>query len=76
MPLDAKTINEKIIAAIPDASIELVDLAGDNDHWQVIVKSSAFANLPKLKQHKMVYEALGEHMGTTLHALSIKTIAA
>jgi stress-induced morphogen len=76
MPLDAKTINEKITAAIPDAQIELVDLAGDNDHWQVTVKSSAFAGLSKLQQHKMVYGAFGEHMGTTLHALSVKTVAA
>jgi stress-induced morphogen len=76
MPLSAQIIKQRIIATLPDAQIELVDLAGDNDHWQVSVTSSAFAGVPKVKQHKMVYDAFGADMGTTLHALSVKTIAA
>ena len=76
MPLSAQIIKQRIIATLPDAQIELVDLAGDNDHWQVSVTSSAFAGVPKVKQHKMVYDAFGSDMGTTLHALSVKTIAA
>lgn len=76
MPLPAEEITQRIQHAIPEAQVELVDLAGDNDHWQVTVFSPAFADIPRVKQHKMVYEALGEDMGTTLHALSVKTKAA
>jgi stress-induced morphogen len=75
MPLDAQTITQRISSALPDAQIDLVDLAGDNDHWQVTVTSAAFAGVPKVGQHKMVYAAFGAEMGTTLHALSVKTIA-
>ncbi len=75
MPLSAEIIKQRITNALPDAIIELVDLAGDNDHWQVSVTSAAFAGLPKIKQHKMVYDAFGDDMGTTLHALSVKTIS-
>ncbi len=73
MPLPAKDIEERIIRALPDASVTLVDLAGDNDHWQVTVTSDAFSGISRVKQHKMVYDALGSDMGTTLHALSVKT---
>lgn len=73
MPMTAEEITTRIKAALPDAEIALTDLAGDNDHWQVSVTSTAFAGLPRVRQHKLVYEALGGDMGTTLHALSVRT---
>jgi stress-induced morphogen len=73
MPLPAAEIKTRIQSAFPDATITLVDLAGDNDHWQVTVISSAFADISRVKQHKMVYDAIGGDMGTTLHALSVIT---
>jgi len=73
MPMDAAQIESRIRQALPDATIELQDLAGDNDHWQVTVTSASFAGKPKVVQHKLVYQALGSDMGTTLHALAIKT---
>ena len=73
MPMSAEEIETRIKAAIAGATVELQDLAGDNDHWQVTVTSAEFEGLPRVKQHKMVMDALGSDMGTTLHALSIKT---
>ena len=73
MPMDAAQIESRIRQALPDATVELQDLAGDNDHWQVTVTSASFAGKPKVVQHKLVYQALGSDMGTTLHALAIKT---
>ncbi len=73
MPLLAADIKARIQAALPDATVTLLDLAGDNDHWQVTVISPAFTGLSRVKQHKMVYDALGTDMGTTLHALSVIT---
>ncbi len=74
MPMQAEEITRRIQAAIPDAEVALTDLAGDNDHWQVTVTSASFEGLPRVKQHKLVYDALGGDMGTTLHALSVKTL--
>lgn len=73
MPMEATEIESRIRQALPDAVIQLEDLAGDNDHWQVTVTSAAFAGKPKVLQHKLVYQALGSDMGTTLHALAVKT---
>ena len=73
MPLPATEIKTRIQTVLPDATIHLVDLAGDNDHWQVTVTSPAFTGLSRVKQHKMVYDAIGGDMGTTLHALSVIT---
>jgi stress-induced morphogen len=66
-------IKHRIQAALPDAEITLEDLAGDNDHWKVIVKSAAFAGKTRVQQHQMVYAAFGSDMGTTLHALAVET---
>jgi stress-induced morphogen len=71
--MSAEEITKRITKALPDAIIELEDLAGDNDHWKVRVKSQAFAGLNKVKQHQLVYAAFGSDMGTTLHALSVET---
>lgn len=76
MPMTSDDITTRIKAALPDAVIVLKDLAGDNDHWEVTVTSAAFAGLSRVAQHKLVYAAFGTHMGTTLHALAVKTIAA
>jgi len=75
MPMAASEIEDLIIAKFPDAVITLTDLAGDNDHWEAHVVSSAFAGKSRVQQHQMVYEALGGRMGGVLHALKLKTAA-
>ncbi len=54
-------------------SITLTDLAGDNDHWAAHVTSSAFEGISRVRQHQMVYAALGGRMGGVLHALQLTT---
>lgn len=73
MPMTATEIEAYIRKAFPDADIQLVDLAGDNEHFQVTVLSAAFAGKSRVQQHKMVFSALEGHMGGTLHALAVKT---
>jgi stress-induced morphogen len=62
-----------IEAALPGAVVEMRDLAGDNDHWAAHVVAPQFAGLPRVQQHKLVYEALGGRMGGDLHALQLTT---
>lgn len=73
MPMDAHEIEAMILASIPDASVTLTDLAGDRDHWSAHVVSESFAGLPRVRQHKMVYDALGGRVGGVLHALQLTT---
>lgn len=75
MPITVKEINDIISDAIPGAKIEIIDLAGDGDHYQAIVEAEQFAGLPLVAQHQMVYNAFKGRMGTDLHALALKTIA-
>ena len=75
MPMAAEDIRAMIVAAIPDAVVELTDLAGDDDHWAAKVISKQFAGLNRVKQHQLVYKALGGRMGGELHALQLTTQA-
>ena len=73
MPMDAADIEAMIKAALPDALVEITDLAGDGDHYAARVVSESFRGLPRVRQHQRVYEALGGRMGGVLHALQLTT---
>ena len=75
MPMQASEIEKMIKAALPDAQVEIKDLAGDGDHYAATVISSAFKGLPKVRQHQLVYAALQGNMGGVLHALALTTKA-
>ena len=73
MAMAGEDIAALIRAAIPDAEVEMTDLAGDGDHWSARVVSESFRGLPRVRQHKRVYDALGDRMGGILHALQLTT---
>ena len=73
MPMAASEIEALIRAAIPDARIEIRDLAGDGDHYAARVVSRSFAGLNRVRQHQAVYAALKGKMGGELHALQLET---
>ncbi len=75
MAMQQAEIEAMIKQALPDAIIELVDTAGDNNHWQAKITSSAFAGKSMIQQHQMVYASLGSKMGNELHALALTTQA-
>ena len=75
MPMAAHEIERRIKAAIPDAQVEIRDLAGDGDHYAAVVVSSKFAGKTRVQQHQMVFEALKGSMGGQLHALALQTAA-
>ncbi|MCC0807995.1 BolA family transcriptional regulator [Methylobacterium sp. W2] len=73
MPMDAREIEAMIREALPDATIEIKDLAGDGDHYAATVISSAFKGKTRVAQHQLVYNALQGRMGGVLHALALTT---
>ena len=73
MAMDLKEIENYIKEAIPDAIVEIQDLAGDGNHYSATIMSSQFVGKSKIEQHKMVYNSLKGKMGNELHALAIKT---
>ena len=53
---------------------EHVEVQGDGRHFEAIVVSEQFRGKPKVRQHQMVYAALGDKMREDIHALSMKTL--
>ena len=73
MAMNLKEIEKLIKETIPDALVEIQDLAGDGNHYSATISSSEFIGKSKIEQHKIVYASLKGKMGNELHALAIKT---
>ena len=73
MPLTKNEISNMIMSAFPDATLELKDIAGDNNHYSGKIISKIFNGKSRVEQHKMVYKALKGKMGNELHALALIT---
>ena len=67
----ASEIEALIVAAIPDAVVNITDLKGDGDHYAARIVSKSFAGMSRVRQHQAVYAALGGRMGGELHALQL-----
>ena len=74
MSLKIEEIKSLIKEAMPDATITIQDLAGDENHYSATIKSKAFVGKSKIEQHKLVYRALKGKMGNELHALALNTL--
>jgi stress-induced morphogen len=73
MAMAAAEIERFIKEALPDAAIEIRDLAGDGNHYAATVMSAAFKGKSRVQQHQMVYASLKGRMGGELHALALTT---
>ena len=73
MPLTKNELTKMIMSAFPDATLELNDTAGDNNHYSAKISSKIFNGKTKIEQHKLVYKALKGKMGGELHALALVT---
>ena len=73
MAMNLSEIKNLVKEAIPDAIIDIQDLAGDGNHYSATIVSSLFNGKSKIEQHKIVYNALKGKMGNDLHDLAIKT---
>ncbi len=75
MAMSATDIERFIKEALPDARVEIRDLAGDGDHFAAHVVSEAFRGKSRVAQHQLVYQALKGRVGGELHALALQTAA-
>ena len=73
MAMDVRDIEALIRAGLPDAQVSVEDLDGGGQHYAATVVSSSFRGITRIKQHQMVYQALGGRMGAELHALALQT---
>lgn len=78
MPVPASEIERLIKARFPTATVEIQDLAGDNNHWAATVIDEEFRGKNRVQQQRMVNAALAEILdgpNAPLHALALTTQA-
>jgi acid stress-induced BolA-like protein IbaG/YrbA len=63
-------IETLILAHLPDTTATVQST--DNVHFEAVVVSPTFTGKHKLQRHRLVYGALGAHVGADIHALSIQ----
>ena len=68
--MEIEEIKQLIEQGVPDC---IVKLDGDGTHFEAIIISKRFTGKTMVQQHQIVYQALGEKMGTDIHALSMQT---
>jgi stress-induced morphogen len=75
--IDNGSLAQLIRTRIPDAEVGVVDRTGTMDHFNVTVRSKAFAGKTLIEQHQLVYGALREALADgRVHAVELKTITA
>ncbi|MCX8087152.1 MAG: BolA family transcriptional regulator [Rhodocyclaceae bacterium] len=64
---------EPISLEIRDESDQHAGHAGarQGGHYAVTIVAACFANLPTVRRHRLVYDAVGDLMQNGIHALSI-----
>jgi len=69
-------ISDRIVAALPDAKVEVVDTTGTGDHFDATVVSAAFAGKMLVERHRLIYAALDDVIrgpAAPIHALALIT---
>lgn len=67
-------VEAMIKTGLPDAQVQVQDLTGGGDHYQVVVVSALFEGKGLVQQHQLVYRALQKEMSSeAIHALTMKT---
>lgn len=67
-------LRARLAEAFPESEIHVEDTTGEGDHFDVRIRTTAFAGVGLVGQHRMVYDALGGLMAR-IHALSLRTEA-
>ncbi|MFC7045932.1 BolA family protein [Halobacteriaceae archaeon GCM10025711] len=71
--MDLQEVARLIEEHVEDADAWVTDPRQDGEHLAAVVVSPAFEGQSLVEQHQQVYDALGEHMTTDIHALELKT---
>ena len=76
MAISAEKIKELIRKKFPQADIEIIDTAGDSNHYSATITAHEFRGKSRVEQHKLVYKALDGAMDGNdgiLHAFALQT---
>lgn len=72
--VNPQQVEAMIKTGLPDATVQVTDLTGGGDHYEVTVVSAAFAGKNRVQQHQLVYKTVNAAMTSgEIHALAMKT---
>lgn len=67
---------QRLTQYYPNSKVEVFDLTGTSDHWEVAVESEKFKGMTRIQMHQDVMKAFDAELKTgEVHALSLKTKA-
>ncbi len=66
-------IEQMLRLAFQGAQIQVSDMTGTSDHFDIQITAKEFAGKSLIDQHKMVHEVLASEMEGRIHAVQIKT---
>jgi len=72
-PLSIEQVQNILTETLNASHVEVLDMTGTSDHFDVTIVSSMFQGESLIRQHQMVYRALGEAMHGPVHALKLQT---
>ena len=72
--MTAEEIRDRVLEAIPESEVDVIDTVGDSNHWRVVVTSTQFEGKSLIDQHKMVMAPFQDVLGGRMHAIEIKTM--
>jgi stress-induced morphogen len=74
VPVDLAELKRMIEAALPGATVEVLDEDGGGQHLRAVVSATQFEGLSRIDQHRLVKAAVKTRFDDgTIHALSVKT---
>ncbi len=73
--MNVHEVKNLILNSLPDAEVQVSDMTGTGDHFEVTVISRAFTGKPILEQHRIVFKALESEMDRGIHAVQVRTHA-
>lgn len=72
--MSPQEMKKRLEAQFPNDKVDVMDLTGGQDHYEVYVKSPQFEGLSRIERHQKVMEIFSEELKTgEVHALSIRT---
>lgn len=73
MPMEIEKVTALLRRKFAADEIEILDTMDNGDYYSITITSASFAGVSKVKQHQMVYKALGEVVGNAIHSVTVNT---
>jgi acid stress-induced BolA-like protein IbaG/YrbA len=71
--MNVQEIKETIEKNVPQSTAYVSDPMNDGQHFQAVVVSVNFQEMPLVKQHQLIMRALKDAFAESVHAMALKT---